>query len=124
VILLQKGNEGYMLFSSMMFLRLFLPIVAISYYFVNDKYRNLLLLLASLIFYSWGEPKYIFLLLFSITVNYYFGIAIDDAIEENKQKFLLALCVLVNLSLLGYFKYFNFIVKNVNSINHFHKRDN
>ncbi|MDD3415392.1 MAG: MBOAT family protein [Lachnospiraceae bacterium] len=105
-----------MLFSSMIFLWLFLPIVVLSYYFEKDKYRNLLLLLASLIFYSWGEPKYIFLLLFSIVVNYFFGIVISDSVKEKKQKLLLALCIVINLGLLGYFKYFNFIMDNINLV--------
>lgn len=66
-----------MLFSSMIFLWVFLPITLIIYYCVDNKFKNALLLSASLMFYAWGEPKYIFLMLISIGINYVFGILIE-----------------------------------------------
>ena len=66
-----------MVFSSMLFLWLFLPVTIIGYYLIRDRYRNILLLMASLIFYAWGEPVYIFLMIFSILVNWVAGLMID-----------------------------------------------
>lgn len=77
-----------------------------------DKYKNILLLLASLIFYAWGEPIYIWLMLFSILVNYAIGLLMDK--YENKKKLLLILDIVINIGILGYFKYFNFLIEIVN----------
>ena len=66
-----------MVFSSTIFLFVFLPLVMVSYYLINPKYRNILLLVASLGFYAWGEIKYTLLLIFSILVNYLFALGID-----------------------------------------------
>lgn len=103
-----------MVFSSMIFLWLFLPIVLILYFTSKEKYRNYILLLASLIFYAWGEPKYIILMLISIIINYIFGILIDKF--RNKDKLFLMLAILTNLGLLGYFKYYNFFISNFNKV--------
>lgn len=105
-----------MLFSSMVFLWIFLPIIMVCHFFIKEKYRNYLLLLASLIFYAWGEPKYIILMLVSITLNYWFGIAIDQCINIKYEKVLLILSIASNLGILLYFKYFNFIVENINTV--------
>ena len=104
-----------MLFASMTFLWIFLPILLIIYFLVKDKYRNIILLIFSLIFYSWGEPKYIFLMLFSIFMNYIFGIIIDKT-KNKKKKIALIVAILSNLLLLAYFKYFNFILDNINKV--------
>lgn len=103
-----------MVFSSMIFLWLFLPIVLLLYFISNNKFKNIILLISSLVFYAWGEPKYIFLMLLSIAINYIFGILIDK--YRRFDKLLLILSIITNLGILGYFKYFNFFVKNVNDI--------
>ena len=67
-------------------------------------------MLASLVFYAWGEPIYIFLMLCSITINYVFGRFIDNAVTNSRKKLFLIICIIINLLLLGYFKYFNFFM--------------
>lgn len=100
-----------MLFSSMLFLWAFLPLVFILYRIIrNNNARNYLLLAASLVFYAWGEPVYIFLMLFCITANYFFGRLIDKTDKQPAKGLILFASVAVNLLLLGYFKYFNFFV--------------
>ena len=103
-----------MVFSSMIFLWLFLPIVLLLYFISNKKFKNIILLLASLLFYAWGEPKYIILMIISITMNYIFGILIDKF--RKKDKLFLTLAILSNLGLLGYFKYYNFFATNINKM--------
>lgn len=104
-----------MVFSSMTFIWCFLPILLLIYFVVKDKYKNYILLIFSLIFYAWGEPKYIFLMLFSILINYIYGIMIDKS--KNKLKLIVLIgAITTNVLLLGYFKYFNFIVDNINNI--------
>ena len=108
-----------MLFSSMIFLWLFLPVVFISYYLIKKEYRNILLLIASIIFYAWGGVSYTLIMFSSIIINYIFALLIDKAIEENnklKKKIYLALCIVINLSILGYFKYTDFAISIINSI--------
>ena len=105
-----------MLFSSMLFLWLFLPLTLISYHIINDKYKNHLLLIASLIFYSWGEPKYIVLLILSVLINFISGILIERAESQKAKQLCLFLCVVINLALLGYFKYFDFFTRNINAL--------
>lgn len=103
-----------MIFSSMTFIWIFLPLLLFCYFIVKEKYRNIILLIFSLIFYSWGEPKYIILMLISILINYIFGIVLDKS--KSNKKFILILSILFNLGLLIYFKYFNFILDNINNI--------
>jgi alginate O-acetyltransferase complex protein AlgI len=98
----------------MIFLWLFLPIILLFYYISNNKFKNIILLIGSLIFYAWGEPKYIILMLISILVNYIYGILIDRF--RKCSKFILVIAILTNLGLLSYFKYFNFFATNVNRI--------
>lgn len=102
-----------MLFSSQVFLWFFLPLVFLLYFAVPGlKIKNTILLLFSLFFYAWGEPRYIVLMVVSICLNYVFGLAIDRAGQNGKLRTgLLWLCVAVNLGLLGYFKYFNFLLQ-------------
>lgn len=106
-----------MVFSNLVFLFAFLPIVLISYYFVPNKIKNIILLLASLFFYAWGEPKYIFLMIVSIIINYIFGILIHY-MKYNIQlkQLLLTLSIICNISLLGFYKYGNFLIENINLI--------
>lgn len=93
-------------FTSSVFLFLFLPILLLIYYFSNPRYQNLILLLASVIFYAWGEPKYIFLMLLSILMNYWFGILINKF--KAWKKIFLIIAILYNLTTLFVFKYLNF----------------
>jgi alginate O-acetyltransferase complex protein AlgI len=102
-----------MLFSSPVFLFLFLPLLLASYFFINPKFRNILLLVASLVFYAWGEVYYVFLMLFSIFMNYIIGLCIS---ETKRKKLFLILGVCANLTILIGFKYANFIVDNLNSL--------
>lgn len=105
-----------MLFSSVTFLFYFLPLVIIVYYICPTKYKNYILLLASLIFYSWGGILYLPLLLISITVNFIFGLKIDKYRETKIQKNILILSIIFNVLFLGVFKYSNFLVDNMNSL--------
>lgn len=108
-----------MLFSSMIFLWLFLPLVFILYYVLDKRYRNLLLLIASIIFYAWGGVSYTLIMFSSIVINYLFALLIDKEIEKNnkpKKKIYLILCIVINLSILGYFKYTDFAISIINSI--------
>ncbi len=101
-----------MLFSSMIFLWAFLPIVFIVYRLIkNNTARNYLLLIASLFFYAWGEPKYIILMLVSITINFVFGLLINRTERLLWRRLALFACIVINLLLLGYFKYFNFFTE-------------
>lgn len=100
-----------MVFSSLIFVWIFLPVSFIGYFLMPDKYKNVFLLLGSLFFYAWGEPLYIFLMIFSILINYVIGLLMDK--YESRKKLLLILSVFINLGLLGYFKYFNFFIRIV-----------
>ena len=106
-----------MLFSSVTFLFYFLPIVLILYYIVPSKVKNYALLLASIIFYTWGGLLYLPLLIISICTNYLFGLKIDK-FEDNKEKSkrVLILSIVFNILFLGVFKYSSFIVDNINVI--------
>lgn len=105
-----------MLFSSSVFLFLFLPIVFILYYFPFVKsrvYRNVLLLLASLFFYAWGEPVFVFLMLGSILINWLIGLRMD---KSSRKKCWLAVSVIWNLSVIFVFKYLAFVLANVGAL--------
>ncbi|MCB2218258.1 MAG: MBOAT family protein [Desulfobulbaceae bacterium] len=107
----------HMVFSSTIFLFVFLPLVLLSYLVVSRKFRNLLLLTASLIFYAWGENIYVLLMLVSIALNYSFGLLIDRAKQRGWSARVPLGCALVaNLGLLGFFKYANFLVDNLNTV--------
>lgn len=105
-----------MLFSSITFLYYFLPLVLILYFSVPKKLKNWVLLFSSLIFYGWGEPKYILLMALSIVVHYILGILIEKHSETKKAKFWLIFSVCFSLGLLGYFKYANFFICNINEV--------
>ena len=100
-----------MVFSSLLFLFLYLPIVLILYYICPRKWRNLLLFVVNLVFYGWGEPVYVTLMIFSTIVDYTCGWFINKYRETNKKKAKIFLCasVIINLSLLGFFKYAGFL---------------
>ena len=106
-----------MLFSSNVFLFCFLPVAIIIYYIVLKKTlkgRNLFLLIISLFFYAWGEPVYVLLMLFSLLVNYFCGISISK--NSSYKKLILIIGIILNLSSLFIFKYFDFTVTTINSI--------
>ncbi|MCR5785228.1 MAG: MBOAT family protein [Eubacterium sp.] len=107
-----------MVFSSLVFLNMFLPIVLLLYFAVPAKARNFVLLLASLFFYAWGEPAYIAIMIFSSVFDYCNGRAIEFFDIKGKatgKKIVLCLSVVGNLAILGVFKYADFIIGNINS---------
>lgn len=107
-----------MVFSSLLFLFIYLPVVLLIYYAVPYKFRNLFLFFANLVFYGWGEPVFVLLMLFSTVVDYTCGYFIDKYRTSNKKiakAFLLA-SVIINLGLLGFFKYAGFITDTLNAI--------
>ena len=101
-----------MVFSSLTFLFLFLPVTLILYYAVPKKVKNLVLLLMSLVFYAWGEPVYVILMLYSILLNYAAGRLMEK--EPAHKKAVLVFAVVLNLLILGFFKYYGFAVGSVN----------
>ena len=111
-----------MVFSSSVFLMTFIPVTLLAYFIVPERFvkvRNVVLLTASLIFYGWGEPKYILIMLFSIVFNYVCGLIIGKEININNKhraKPMLIFCVLGNLALLGVFKYTDFVLETVNRL--------
>lgn len=108
-----------MVFSSLLFLFRFLPAVLILYYIAPRKVRNLVLFLFSLFFYAWGEPRYVFLMLFSITMDFTIGRIIERCQKDGKPrgaKAALLVSVVVNLGILGFFKYADFIVGSINGV--------
>ena len=106
-----------MVFSSLVFLFLFLPICLIAYFLSPTlKIKNLVLLAFSIFFYAWGEPIWVFLLIFSGTVDFVIAKIIDKNRDNWKSKFALIASLTINLGLLGFFKYGNFIVENINAL--------
>ena len=105
-----------MLFSGIPFLYYFLPAVMLVYFLVPGKGKNTVLLLSSLVFYGWGEPKLLFLMIFTISVFYLCGIAIGRAGKQTWKKFWLWVSVVVSLSLLGLFKYADFFLGSINAV--------
>ncbi len=103
-----------MLFSSMTFVFLFLPIVCLIYLLAKKELHNAILLAASILFYAWGEPRYLAIMILTILANYVGAIALDKH-KKYKKPILLA-TIAVDLSFLLYFKYFNFFIDNINSI--------
>jgi len=108
-----------MLFSSMTFIFLFLPILSALYFvlckfFPKTKYKNYLLLFASIFFYAWGEPRYVVIMLATIAINYIGALYLDKCTKYKKT--ILTLTVLADLAFLIYFKYFNFIADNLNTL--------
>jgi alginate O-acetyltransferase complex protein AlgI len=108
-----------MVFSTSIFLFFFLPLVIVGYRLLKENYRIYFLLLASLFFYAWGEPKYILVMLLSIAINFISGLFIFKSIAAQKKtlaKILLALSIASNLGILFYFKYLNFTIDTVNRV--------
>ena len=108
-----------MVFSSFVFLLVFLPLVLLLYYICPGRVRNLLLLIASLIFYAWGEPVYVLIMVFSIFFDYVNGRLIERFKNRNspwKAKAALVIDLCGNLAILGFFKYADFFIGNLNTI--------
>ena len=106
-----------MVFSSITFLFLFLPIVLAVYYIVPEKAKNIILLIASILFYAWGEPVYIVLMLLSIILNYFCGQDIEEKLDDPvKAKRSILFAVVVNVLILMFFKYYGFLLDMLNSI--------
>lgn len=108
-----------MVFSSTFFIFFFLPIVLLAYFVIPKKLKNLILFLFSLLFYSWGEPVYILIMLFSTVFDYANGLMIDRFYSKGKcsaTKMVLICSVVVNLGILGFFKYHNFFIENINAL--------
>lgn len=103
-----------MVFSSTIFLFVYLPISLLGYYLFRGKFKNYWLLLVSLIFFGWSQPKYIWIIIASIVINYLCALLVDKL--KSLRKSVLFLGVLANLSLLFYFKYFDFVINCINSI--------
>ena len=96
-----------MVFSTPYFLFLYLPMVLLLYYISTLKWRNLVLIVVNLIFYGWGEPVYIIIMLVNITANHVFGLVVTRYKQRENQrgaKIAVALSVVFNLALLGFFK--------------------
>ena len=105
-----------MIFSSIPFLYYFLPAVLLAYFLTPGKGKNGVLLLFSLIFYGWGEPRLIFVMLLSVALGYFFGLTLEKTGEEKPRKLLLALSVLSSLGFLVYYKYTDFFLENINAL--------
>jgi len=108
-----------MIFSSTVFLFIFLPIVLFIYFVLSKKYRNFFILLASLFFYAWGEYVLVFLMMFSITLNYIIGLLISASYQKERQyssKVYLIIGVSLNLFMLTYYKYIHFIIENLSKL--------
>ena len=105
-----------MLFSSIPFLFYFLPAVLILYFLVPRRLKNTVLLIFSLVFYAWGEPKYVFLMIATICLFFFCGIAIGKTKKKRWKRFWLVLSVVVSLALLAVFKYADFLLGGFNSL--------
>lgn len=104
-----------MTFSSTIFIFMFLPITLLVNYSIKTEYRNVWLLVVSMLFYAWYQPRCLWILLFSIAINYLFALLCQIGQVRNLSLFI---GLVLNLVLLGYFKYANFIVQTINSISH------
>lgn len=107
-----------MIFSNLEFLFVYLLITLIVYYILPSRFRNIWLLIVSLIFYGWGEPVYVFLMIFTIIIDYICGYFVDRYLDSERPKakgFMIA-AIVINLAILGFFKYYDFFVENLRLI--------
>jgi alginate O-acetyltransferase complex protein AlgI len=106
-----------MVFSSMIFIFVFLPAVILLYYvFPWRTWRNTLLCISSLFFYAWGEPIYVLIMLFSVILNYCAGLLLQKTAGQKRGKFVLVVSILLNLAALVFFKYADFFIININKL--------
>ena len=104
-----------MVFSSIIFMFTFLPLSLLLYYIMPRKFKNLMLLMISLVFYAWGEPVYVLLMIFTIIFDYIMALIIDRTREDKvKSKIIFIATIGVNLLILGFFKYYGFLIDNIN----------
>ena len=105
-----------MLFSSIPFLYYFLPAVLVFYFLAPRKGKNTVLLLFSLMFYGWGEPRLVLMMLLAVALGYFFGLGLEKTRGRGLGKLLLVLSVVSSLSFLVYYKYTDFFLENINSL--------
>jgi len=105
-----------MVFSSVIFLYIFLPIMLLIYFIVPKKIKNAIMILASFAFFAWGEIRYIGIMLILAVMDYFCGKGIDKAETKSKKKFYLMFDVIVNLLILFFFKYADFIISSINDV--------
>lgn len=106
-----------MSFTSPVFIFLFFPLVILGYYLIHPRLKNIFLLMASLAFYAWGEPKFIFIFIIAVLLNYAFGLLIERAKKRGSSaKFALVISLMINLGLLFYYKYLVFGAEIMNSV--------
>ncbi len=105
-----------MAFSSIIFLVYFLPLVLILYFCIPKKLKNGFLLLSSILFYAWGAPKFIFVILGTTALDFYLVRLMHNSKKDDRRKFFIFLSLCLNLSLLCYFKYSNFFIENFNFV--------
>lgn len=106
-----------MVFSSLLFLFIFLPAVLLLYFSSPWRIKNLVLFVTSLIFYAWGEPIYIAIMLLSTITDYCFGLLLSRPnMSAGKRKGIVVFSILINLALLGFFKYADFLIHNINAL--------
>ncbi len=105
-----------MVFSSLVFIFRFLPVFLIAYYLVPGYWKNAVLLIGSIVFYAFGEPRYVFLIISSVLVNYFLAKGIGRSTNRISRRLLLTIDIIFNVGLLGIFKYLGFIVENINRI--------
>lgn len=105
-----------MVFSSPLFLFLFLPLVLLYFFVPGIRLRNLWLLAFSIIFYAWGEVAFVFLMLASTVMNYFLGLWVDKESDPKRRKWAVGVAVVLNIGTLAFFKYGNFVVANANGV--------
>src|ERR1044071_6722653 len=105
-----------MVFSSVIFLVYFLPVFLTLYFLIPAKLKNFVLLLSSIFFYAWGAPLFIFAILGTTTLDFYFVKLLSKSETETKRKMFLVLSLCLNVGLLFYFKYCNFFIENFNAV--------
>ncbi len=105
-----------MVFSSIFFIFCFLPVFMLIYYLLPGKLRNIALILGSLIFYAWGEPVYVILMLFSSVFNYYMAMELDNPDSEKSRKGNLIFTIVINLVILVFFKYYGFLLDSLGNV--------
>lgn len=109
-----------MVFSSTVFLFLFLPLTLLGYYLIKDKFKNAWLLLVSIIFFSWSQPQYLWIIILNIIINYIGAYLISYSKKNTNRQIFLISTVFLNLLILYYFKYFDFTIKAINQLFNLH----
>lgn len=105
-----------MVFSSVIFLTYFLPLFLLIYFLIKKEFKNPFILISSILFYSWGAPKFIFVILATTTLDFYLVKLMDGSASKKMRNVLLVLSLSLNLGMLFYFKYCNFFVDNINVV--------